>query len=178
MHGIVHLDLGLECIVLNADSVAHICNFGYACLVDSRGHATLSTSQRVGKNLLRLAPEVRREVITRSSSGAEFVDFDCSRQPVWAAGAVLYELATGNPPGGEGTDAEFRAKDLAPLDSAYPPQFRDLVIRMLSEEPHERPTVLEALSTVVELRASDREYAFDKRPLSRTRPNNSLCCSR
>src|SRR6201982_2967678 len=89
-HGIVHRDLKPANLRLTSDGRLKILDFGLAQLMPHASEvgmtATLTQSQEVTGTLPYMAPEQLR------GEPAE------ARTDVWAAGAVLYEMATGQRP--------------------------------------------------------------------------------
>ena len=88
--GIVHRDLKPGNLRLNSDNQLKILDFGLAQLVQSESGtalaATLTESQQVTGTLPYMAPEQLRGSVADA------------RSDIWAAGAVLYEMATGHRP--------------------------------------------------------------------------------
>ncbi len=87
-NGVVHRDLKPENLKITPDGRLKILDFGLAVVVEPSmsGSTTATTGMRAAGTLPYMAPEQLRH---------EELD---PRVDIWAAGAVLYEMATGRPP--------------------------------------------------------------------------------
>ena len=140
-HGAVHRDFKPANIHLGSDGVVKLLDFGVVSLLDT---TTITLIGRVPGTLAYAAPEQLR--------GDCGVSID-----LYALGVVLYEMLTGRRPH-SGDDAQLYAAILTeepePVrahNPAVPHELDELVMRLLSKEPMDRP-------------ASAREVAAALRP--------------
>src|SRR3984893_11993393 len=134
---IVHRDLKPANLRLTPDGRWKILDFGLAQLIPRGGGpaltATLSQSQAVSGTLPYMAPEQLRAEVTDA------------RSDIWAAGAVLYEMATGKRafPESNGPllinailnrDPELPSK----LNRQVSPALENVIIKALDKEPGHR----------------------------------------
>jgi serine/threonine protein kinase len=135
--GIVHRDLKPANLRLTPDGRLKILDFGLAQLIPRGGGpaltATLSQSQAVSGTLPYMAPEQLRAEVTDA------------RSDIWAAGAVLYEMATGKRafPESNGPllinailnrDPELPSK----LNRQVSPALENVIIKALDKDPGHR----------------------------------------
>jgi eukaryotic-like serine/threonine-protein kinase len=135
--GVIHRDLKPGNLRLTPDGRLKILDFGLARLIEPEGDdtltATLSKSQGVTGTLPYMAPEQLR---------GQKADF---RTDIWAAGAVLYEMATGERPFKEQTAPALAADIIhkappAPrsLKPDMSPGLEAIIRRCLEKEPEKR----------------------------------------
>lgn len=135
--GIVHRDLKPSNLRLNSDGQLKILDFGLAQLVQPEGErglaATLTESQQVTGTLPYMAPEQLRGGVADA------------RSDIWAAGAVLYEMATAHRPFEEKLPSALAADIIhktppAPrsVKSELSPQLEAVTLKCLEKEPAKR----------------------------------------
>jgi eukaryotic-like serine/threonine-protein kinase len=134
-HSIVHRDLKPGNLRLTPDGRLKILDFGLAQLLphpsDAGATETISKLQEISGTLPYMAPEQLR---------GEMADV---RTDIWAAGAVLYEMATGSRP--------FPDKQTAPLLNA--------ILHGKPQPPHELNAQLSSGFEVIVLRALEKDAA-------------------
>ena len=135
--GVVHRDLKPGNLRLTPDGRLKILDFGLAQLMPQGGEAdiarTLTQAQGMVGTLPYMAPEQLR------GEGAD------SRSDIWAAGAVLYEMATGQRAFPEANPAllcnAILMKDPEPPSSLNPkvsPGLENVILKALAKEPGHR----------------------------------------
>jgi tetratricopeptide (TPR) repeat protein len=160
-HGIVHRDLKPENVIVDADGTAKLVDFGIARSMASR----LTGEGQITGSVYYLAPEL--------ALGQEF-DGRCD---LYALGVMLYELSAGTLPftGGDPLTVISQHVHATPVppqakNPAIPPRLDDLILRLLSKRPEERPESAAAVQQALEdpelLEAgavADRELAVLRR---------------
>jgi len=149
--GIVHRDLKAANIVITAEGLVKVLDFGLAKKVGSaifdaptRSLATLGEASSVSGTLPYIAPEIL------SGEPADY------RSDLWALGVVLYEAASGRLPFGGRTSFEVSSAILREIPAALghpvPPGLWAVIQRCLAKEPMQRyqlaSEVLAALEAV------------------------------
>jgi signal transduction histidine kinase len=141
--GVLHRDVKPENIMLTPDGQVRLTDFGLAL---ARGEARLTQQDVLVGTVLYLAPEV----IQGQPPG--------DRADLYALGAVLYELLTGQPPFGGDTPQAALAQILsAPLASPrslnqdVPARLERVILRLLARDPADRyASAQEALADLPE----------------------------
>lgn len=130
--GVIHRDVKPQNLLLDADGVLKVMDFGIARLAD-RTSALTQAGMVIGTPAY-MAPE---QLL------AEEVD---ARSDLYAAGVVLYECLTGGLPFEGGSPIALIAKVLntvprppAERDPTIPPAVSALVVRLLDKDPAARP---------------------------------------
>jgi len=135
--GIVHRDLKTANIVVTADGLVKVLDFGLAKEVGSgifegstRSFATIEDASSVSGTLPYMAPEILR---------GEPADY---RGDLWALGVVLYEAGSGRLPFEGRTGFEISSAILreipSPLGPPVPPGLWAIIQRCLTKEPIQR----------------------------------------
>jgi len=143
-NGVVHRDLKPGNVWLAADGTAKIGDFGLAVAMD-RSRLTMA-GMLVG-TVAYMPPE--------QALGGEATP----RADLYSLGCMLYEMATGRPPfvGDDPTAVISQHINVAPVAPSWlsehcPPDFEELILRLLAKDPGERPEsateVLSALERV------------------------------
>src|SRR5437879_4889839 len=135
--GIIHRDVKTANIVVAADGLVKVLDFGLAKQVGSgifdgstRSFATIENASSVSGTLPYMAPEVLRG------------DAADNRSDLWALGVVLYESASGRLPFEGRTGFEISAAIMRelpnPLGPPVPPGLWGIIQRCLTKEPMQR----------------------------------------
>ncbi|XP_003388321.1 PREDICTED: uncharacterized protein LOC100631577 [Amphimedon queenslandica] len=153
-HYVLHRDLKLENLMLSGD-ILKIVDFGEAIKLEPDYKIPFDRPCSKGGNEAHLAPEILNQ---RTGRGRVL---DYTKQPVWAAGVLAYELAGyQNPFSGSKDQRAYDERTLPRLTDTYsktgrgqkfPPEFPNIVTSMLSFEPARRPTLSEALNKITKL---------------------------
>lgn len=155
-HCVVHRDLKLDNLLITSDGKLVISDFGKAIEMDMDTAFKMKHQHGLdtGGNGAHLAPEI----LNSKPGPRSYLNY--SKQPVWAAGVLAYELAGHPSPFKAGTiDQRGYADDeLPPLKFTYcknsihceqlPPEFTRLVQSMLQPSPSDRPSLKECLSKI------------------------------
>ena len=165
--GVVHRDLKPANMRFTPDGRLKILDFGLAQLVQLETEATrsftLTTSQQISGTLPYMAPEQLR---------GEPADARCD---IWAAGAVLYEMATGKRPFPDSNgplliDAILNRNPPRPsaLNPKVPPGLENVILKALEKQPANRYT------SASELGADLERLSAGVPPLAKSRKINWL----
>jgi serine/threonine-protein kinase len=129
--GLVHRDLKPQNLLLRRDGVLKLGDFGIAFGADA---TRLTTAGTVLGTAAYLAPEqARGEDVTAATD-------------IYGAGAVLYELLSGQPPRTGTSIAELAAPPAIAPPPGVPSALAAVVLRCLAAEPRDRPSTAAALA--------------------------------
>jgi serine/threonine protein kinase/Tfp pilus assembly protein PilF len=163
--GVIHRDLKPGNLRLTPSGLLKILDFGLASFFHSEAEVTssrLTQSQEFAGTLPYMAPEQLR---------GDKVDTRCD---IWAAGAVLYEMATGKRPfpqvhtpalvSGILNSSPKSPRDLNP---EIPRELENVILKALNKDPARR------YQTAVELELDLKRVQQGRRPLGPRRLNNA-----
>jgi Tol biopolymer transport system component len=134
--GVIHRDLKTANIVISAQDVPKVLDFGLAGRIEPRDNDTATRSSDVveGSVLAGTLPYLPPEVLLGQPADA--------RSDIWSLGVVLYEIATGHLPFEGRNQFDLTAAILRappqPFPSHVPPTLRTVVMRCLAKEPTQR----------------------------------------
>lgn len=151
---VIHRDLKPENILLDSQGTAKLMDFGLARSMASR----LTSEGLITGTVFYLAPEL--------ALGQEYD----GRADLYALGVMLYELVTGQLPfTGEDPISVISQHLHAPLvpprahNETLPPRLDDLIVRLMSKRPEERPTsaaqVIQELDEIFQVREPSQPTA-------------------
>ena len=101
LHPKVHPDVKRDNVMVAADGRVALVDFGTATKVEEDGCITCYPGMQVGGNTDHLAPEVmdvQRRLTFADLKRGEFVLVPLAKQPVFAQGVLIVELARGYHP--------------------------------------------------------------------------------
>ncbi len=151
--GIVHRDIKPGNILIDDNGVCKITDFGIS---RATGDLTLTQTGLIGGTPAYLAPELARGADPKPSSD------------VFALGATLYHAIEGLPPYGDNTN-QLALLYAAASGKINPPQQAGpataLLMRLLSPEPEDRPSMTEARDKLAQLASGQAGVATAVAPL-------------
>lgn len=162
-NGIVHRDLKPENVLLEKDGTVKLVDFGIA-----RSDVTRFTSAgNIAGTVNYLAPEIAK---------GEAVD---GRADLYSLGVMLYELTTGQLPltadSLVGVISKHLFEDPAPPNETNPDlplELNELIIRLLSKDPDERPSTASELLVILKAGESGQLEEGAARISSQTPPTD------
>ncbi|CCD25056.1 non-specific serine/threonine protein kinase NDAI_0E02390 [Naumovozyma dairenensis CBS 421] len=129
----VHRDLKLENILLDKNGNAKLTDFGF-----TRECMTKTSLETICGTTVYMAPEL----IKRES-------YDGFKIDIWSLGVILYTMLNGSMPFDEDdeTKTEWKIMNEMPVfnDTILSEDAKDLLIKLLSKDPNERPSMQEIL---------------------------------
>ncbi len=148
-HGIIHRDLKPENVLVNADGVVKIADFGIAKAY-SKAHPHLTATGTALGTPTYMAPE-------QATPGGELRP----QTDLYATGLIAFEILLGRPPflaSGDAWAAVLmqHVRDPVPvpyaLDTTIDPALSDWILRMLAKDPRERPaSAMDAWATLEDI---------------------------
>jgi hypothetical protein len=153
-HQIVHRDLKLDNLLVDDNGRVIISDLGKAIILDDTMKVPYNHGFSAGGNTAHLAPEI----LNAKPGPKKYLNY--SKQPVWAAGVLAYELAGHKNPFQSGTidQRSYSVQDVPPLKYTYSThskfcqsldgQLGSVVRDMIQAEPCDRPTLQDCLKRV------------------------------
>ncbi len=164
-HGLVHRDVKPENILLGADGVVKLADFGIAQTRDVGTVRSGSAADKVCGTPAFMSPEQ-----------AQGLKLD-GRSDLYGLGATWFALLTGRPPfRGRGAlevlmaHVEQPAPDVRQLRPDVPPLIAGLVAWMLNKRPDDRPATAEELVAAIDAAASATVPVQPAAPVAGTAP--------
>ena len=154
---ICHLDLKLSNVLISEDERLVLCDFGSAIQFADEGCCMRwQHGMSVGGNRAHLAPEVCSSHYRCRTNPKENKVIDYSKQPSFAVGVLLYEMAVGEHPlpdyplawSRDAGQVTFSKADISSLPACHSSSFCSLVSGLLDPEPSLRTTLHDALELV------------------------------
>ena len=139
--GIVHRDIKPENVMLRADGLVKVLDFGLAKLTEKQ-HGESSDSQTPTRALVKTHPGVVMGTVAyMSPEQARGLAVDV-RTDIFSLGIVIYEMLAGRLPFAGATASDMMAAILtcepAPLDETTPPELQRIVRKSLQKNVDER----------------------------------------
>ncbi len=147
--GIIHRDVKPANLILASSGVVKICDFGIVQLLDTTGHASLTTSAVAMGSAMYMAPE---------QVNGERLD---ARADLYALGCTLYVMLAGRPPfAGTPVSVVFQHVTAVPdrldtLRPGLPGGVADLVADLLAKNPDARPADAVTVGATIAALAAD-----------------------
>lgn len=144
---IIHQDIKPANVLIDNNGNYAITDFGISA---EMGGADIEADDETGGTFAYMAPE-------RFTEGTP----PMPESDIWALGATLYELITGDAPyGNDGGSKQKEGDDIPPIRKEIPDTIKELIYSCLSYNAKDRPTARQIVDTVLK-----RRYARNKIPL-------------
>ncbi len=162
--GIVHRDLKPANILFDASGLPYLSDFGIAKIISGTQQTTLTGDLIVGKPAYISPEQAKGEAVDR-------------RSDIYALGAILYHMLSGQPPYQADTPMSLALKhitepppDILQVNPSLPPALAALIRKAMAKDPNER------FKTASELVAALRDVVEGKSPafLMETTPTLSM----
>lgn len=138
---IIHQDIKPANVLIDDNGNYAITDFGISVEVD--GNSIIETDEE-GGTFAYMAPERFQENAT-----------PMPESDIWAFGATLYELITGDVPyGNEGGSKQTKGTSIKPIREKVPDSVKQLIYSCLSYDAKDRPTARSIVDTVLKKRYS------------------------
>lgn len=138
---IIHQDIKPANVLIDDNGNYAITDFGISA---EMGGADIESDDETGGTFAYMAPE-------RFIEGS----IPMPESDVWALGATLYELITGDAPyGNDGGSKQKKGEHVPPIKQDIPDTIKDLVYACLSYDVKDRPTARQIVDTVLKKRYS------------------------
>lgn len=136
-HEILHRDIKPDNILINADGDYVISDFGISTHMRSTMRCSARSNMDKSQYISGTVPYMAPEMFSKNASAVKATD-------VWALGAALYELMTGELLFfGQGGVMQLKGAALPELSDRYSQDLCDIVISCLSLDTWSRPTAAE-----------------------------------
>lgn len=138
---IIHQDIKPANVLIDDNGNYAITDFGISA---EMGGADVESDDENGGTFAYMAPE-------------RFVEgtFPMPESDIWALGATVYELITGDAPfGNEGGSLQKKDSDIPPIKKNIPDSIKGLIYSCLAYDPKNRPTARSIVDTVLKKRYS------------------------
>lgn len=145
---IIHQDIKPANVLIDDNGNYAITDFGISA---EMGGADIESEDETGGTFAYMAPE-------------RFLDGTppMPESDIWALGATLYELITGDAPyGNDGGSKQTNGIKIPPIKQNIPDSIKELVYSCLAFDPQERPTARQIVDTVLKKR-----YARSRKTIS------------
>jgi serine/threonine protein kinase len=148
---VIHQDIKPDNILMNSSGIFLITDFGISTKARGTLRRSVITSQSfTGGTLAYMGPE---------RFGKDNMPIKAS--DVWALGASLYELITGNAPFGEHGGLLLKSgAEIPDIQGAWSDSLKAVIYKCLSQQPWDRPTAHD-LVTITEKQLNDGNLAND-----------------
>lgn len=145
---IIHQDIKPANVLIDDNGNYAITDFGISAEL---GGADVESEDETGGTFAYMAPE-------RFTEGTP----PMPESDIWALGATLYELITGDAPyGNDGGSKQNKGTHVPPIKQSIPDAVKELIYSCLAFEPKERPTARQIVDIVLKKR-----YARSKKSIA------------
>lgn len=136
---IIHQDIKPANVLIDDNGNYAITDFGISA---EMGGADIESEDETGGTFAYMAPE-------RFVEGTP----PMPESDIWALGATLYELVTGDAPyGNNGGSRQTKGKNIPPIKQDIPDTIKELIYSCLAFDPQDRPTARQIVDTVLRKR--------------------------
>lgn len=145
---IIHQDIKPANVLIDDNGNYAITDFGISA---EMGGADIESEDETGGTFAYMAPE-------RFVEGTP----PMPESDIWALGATLYEIITGDAPyGNDGGSKQTKGTHIPPIRQSIPDAVKELIYSCLAYEPKERPTARQIVEVVLKKR-----YARSKKTIA------------
>ena len=144
---IIHQDIKPANVLIDDNGNYAITDFGISA---EMGGADIESEDETGGTFAYMAPE-------RFIEGTP----PMPESDIWALGATLYELLTGDAPyGNDGGSKQKKGEHIPPIKQNVPEAVKELIYSCLAYESKDRPTARQIVDTVLKKRYARSKKAF------------------